>query len=145
MATDSSHFETECLLSLLSQFQKIPLKSLNMPRKRNTTSEEKCIVDTVRFLQVFFFLRIPFCTVKWKHSQDEVMPEYFLRAAWNEPVIFLVLRHASYRERPYQPEQSGSPIQSSVTANRVFKSHKTQMQYKRAFSFSLPKLATPLL
>lgn len=69
----------------------------------------------------------------------------FLRTARNEPVIFLVLRHAFYRERPYQPEQSGSPIQSSVTANRVFKSHKTQAQYKRAFSFSQPKLPTLLL
>lgn len=66
MATDSSHFETECLLSLLSQFQKIPLKSLNMPRKRNTTSEEKCIVDTVRFPQVFFFWGYP--SAQWNES-----------------------------------------------------------------------------
>lgn len=139
-ATDSSNFETECILAILSQFQKFPLKCLCLAGKRNITSEEKRIID-LRFLQVFG----GYSSVQWNESTHRIRwrQKNFLRAAWNEPVIFLVLRHPFYRERPYQPEQSGSPIQSSVTANRVFKSHKSQTQYKRAFSFSLPKLAYP--
>lgn len=131
-ATDSSNFETECLLSPFS-FPKNPSSLLKYVREREYNLRRKAYCWSYRVSASC--CRIPFCTVKWKHSQDEVMPEYFLRAAWNEPVIFLVLQHAFHGERPYHPEQSGSPFSHLLTLTGSSNPMRPRRNIKELFLF----------